>query len=116
MTREKKVKRGEQKFEKGQAKAEDEKYILRLYIAGKKRKSSKAIANLNRVCEEHLAGRYELEIIDILEQPTLARDEQIVAVPTLIKKLPDPLRKLIGDMSDKEKVLLGMDLRPKKQE
>jgi len=115
VTREKKIKTGEQKLEKESTKAEEEKYILRLYIAGKKRKSSKAIANLRLFCEEHLAGRYEMEVIDILEQPTLARDEQIVAVPTLIKKLPDPLRKLIGDMSDKEKVLLGMDLRPKKK-
>jgi circadian clock protein KaiB len=114
--REEKNKTDKEKSVNGSERAEEAKYILRLYIAGKKRKSSKAIANLKRICEEHLAGRYELEVIDILEQPTLARDEQIVAVPALVKKLPDPLRKLIGDMSDKEKVLLGMDLRPKKKE
>jgi len=112
----KKVEPGEQKFEKDSSKAGGEKYLLRLYVVGTKRKSSKAIANLRRVCEEHLAGRYTLEVIDIQEQPTLARDEQIVATPTLIKQLPEPLRKLIGDMSDKEKVLLGMDLRPKRQD
>ncbi|RJQ66397.1 MAG: circadian clock protein KaiB [Desulfobacteraceae bacterium] len=94
--------------------AAEEKYLLRLYIAGIERTSANAIDNLRRVCEEHLAGRYELEIIDIREHPTLASHEQIVATPTLIKQLPAPLRKLIGDMSNKDKVLLGMDLRPKK--
>ena len=112
----KKVDTGEQEFEKGSTKAGEEKYVLRLYVAGTERKSSKAITNLRRFCEEHLSGRYELEVIDIQEQPALAKGENIVAVPTLIKKLPEPLRKLIGDMSDKEKVLLGMELRPKKQE
>jgi circadian clock protein KaiB len=103
----------EKEFEKALAKSKDEKYVLRLYITGMTPKSTKAIANVKRICEEHLAGRYELEIIDIYQQPTLARDEQIIAAPTLIKKLPLPLRRLIGEMSDKEKVLLGMDLELK---
>jgi circadian clock protein KaiB len=91
-----------------------ERYVLRLYVAGVKRISARAISNLRKVCEEHLAGRYELEVIDILENPALASDEQIVATPTLIKKLPEPFRKLIGDMSNKEKVILGMDVKLKK--
>ncbi|RJQ62183.1 MAG: circadian clock protein KaiB [Desulfobacteraceae bacterium] len=111
-----KVETGEQKLEKDSKKPGEEKYVLRLYVAGTDRKSSKAIANLRRVCEEHLAGRYELKIIDIKEKGTLARDEQIVAVPVLIKQIPEPLRRLIGDMSDNEKVLLGMDLQPKKKD
>lgn len=88
-------------------------YVLRLYVAGLTPKSTKTIADVKKICEEHLAGRYELEIIDIYQQPKLAKGEQIIAVPTLIKKLPLPLRKLIGDMSDKEKFLVGLDLRPK---
>jgi circadian clock protein KaiB len=111
---EKKAETGKQKSAKDSTSSGAEKYVLRLYVAGTKRKSAKAIANLRRLCEEHLAGRYELEVIDIQEQPALAKDAQIVAAPTLIKQLPETLRKLIGDMSDKEKVLLGMDLRPKK--
>jgi len=95
----------------------EKKYILRLFVAGvERKKSAKAISNLRRVCEEHLAGRYELEIIDILKQPTAALDEQIVATPTLIKQLPAPLRKLIGDMTNQEKVLLGIDLLKRKNE
>jgi circadian clock protein KaiB len=108
-------KAGEQESEEDSTKTGEEKYVLRLYVTGTERKSSKAIANLRRICEEHLAGRYELEVIDIQEQPALAKGENIVAVPTLIKRLPEPLRKLIGDMSDREKVLLGMELRPKKK-
>jgi len=114
--REKKAKPGERELEKNATKAGEEKYVLRLYVAGTERKSSRAIANLRRVCEEHLSGRYELQVIDIQEQPALAKGENIVAVPILIKKLPEPLRKLIGDMSDQEKVLLGMELQPKKNE
>ena len=106
----------EEEFAIALAKSEDEKYVLRLYITGMTPKSIKAIANVKKLCEEHLAGRYALEVVDIYQQPKLARGEQIIAAPTLIKKLPLPLRKLIGDMSNKEKVLLGLDLRPKKQE
>jgi circadian clock protein KaiB len=87
------------------------KYLLRLYVSGSTLKSERAIENINRACEEHLKGRYDLEVIDIFNQPNLARDEQIVAVPTLIKRLPLPLQKLVGDMSDLTKVLFGLDLR-----
>jgi circadian clock protein KaiB len=89
-----------------------EKYILRLYVTGLTSRSAHAIENLRTFCEKHLAGRYELQVIDIYQQPELARTEQIVAVPTLIKKLPLPLRRLIGDMSDEERVLVGLDIFP----
>lgn len=87
------------------------KYALRLYISGSTSKSALAVENIKRVCEQHLKNRYDLEVIDIYQQAHLARDQQIVAVPTLIKRLPLPLRRLIGDMSNLEKVLLGLDLR-----
>jgi circadian clock protein KaiB len=92
----------------------DGKYVLKLYITGMTPNSKRAVENVKKICEEYLSGRYELEIIDIYQQPSLAEGEQIIAAPTLIKKLPFPLRKLIGDMSDTEKVLLGLDLREKK--
>ena len=85
-------------------------YVLRLYISGSTAKSALAVENIKRVCEQHLKNRYDLEVIDIYQQAHLARDEQIVAVPTLIKRLPLPLRRLIGDMSNLEKVLFGLDL------
>lgn len=85
-------------------------YILRLYITGTTSRSLLAITNLKRICEEYLKGRYELEVIDLFRHPRLAKDEQIIAAPTLIKKLPLPFRRIIGDMSDKEKVLMGLDL------
>ena len=88
-----------------------EKYVLRLYVTGMTPKSIRAISNLKKICEEHLGGRYDLQVIDIYQQPTLAKGEQIVATPTLIKKLPLPLRKLIGDMSNTEKILLGLDMK-----
>ena len=87
------------------------KYVLRLYVSGSTLKSALAVENIKRVCEQHLKGQYDLEVIDIYQQAHLARDEQIVAVPTLIKRLPPPLRKLVGDMSDLNKVLLGLDLK-----
>jgi circadian clock protein KaiB len=87
------------------------KYVLRLYINGSTLKSTLAVKNIKQVCEQHLNGRYDLEIIDICQQANLARDEQIVAVPTLIKRLPRPLRRLIGDLSDQNKVLFGLDLK-----
>ena len=87
------------------------KYLLRLYVSRSTLKSRVAVENIKRVCEEHLHGRYHLEVIDIHDQAGLARDEQIVAVPTLIKRLPRPLQRLVGDMSDLDKVLLGLDLR-----
>jgi circadian clock protein KaiB len=87
------------------------KYVLRLYINGSTLKSTLAAKNIKQVCEQHLNGEYSLEIIDICRQANLARDEQIVAVPTLIKRLPAPLRRLIGDLSDHNKVLFGLDLK-----
>ncbi|MBN1340633.1 MAG: circadian clock KaiB family protein [Bacteroidales bacterium] len=88
-----------------------DKYILRLYITGSTSRSILAITNLKKICEEYLEGRYELKVIDLYQQPDLAKGEQIIAAPTLIKKIPLPFRRIIGDMSDKEKVLLGLDLR-----
>ena len=88
-----------------------QKYVLRLYVSGSTTKSALAIENIKRVCEEHLKNRYDLEVIDIYQQPNLARDEQIVAVPTLIKRFPPPLRRLIGDLSNLKEVLFGLDLK-----
>ncbi len=88
-------------------------YMLKLYVAGVTPRSAAAVRSITEICETHLKDRYELEIIDIYQQPTLAKGEQIVAAPTLLKKLPLPLRKLIGDMTDAEKVLVGLDLRPR---
>lgn len=88
-----------------------EKCLLRLYVAGTTPQSTRAILNMKQICEEHLHGAYHLEVIDIYQRPQLAKDEQIIAVPTLVKKLPLPLRRLIGDFSDSERVLIGLDLR-----
>jgi circadian clock protein KaiB len=93
--------------------AMSQKYVLRLYVAGITPRSQEAIRTVTAICEEHLAGRYDLEVIDIYQQPALAKGEQIIAAPTLIKKLPLPLRKFIGSMADRERILVGMDLRPK---
>jgi circadian clock protein KaiB len=92
---------------------EPETWRLRLYTAGQTPKSLAAIRNLKRVCEEHLAGRYELEVIDLLQNPRLAKDHQIVAIPTLVRDLPNPIRKIIGDLSDTERTLVGLDLVPR---
>lgn len=89
-------------------------YILRLYITGMTPNSKRAVENVKRICDEYLNGRYQLEIIDMYQQPALAEGEQIVASPTLVKLAPHPFRKLIGDMSNKEKVLIALDLREKK--
>jgi len=86
-------------------------YVLRLYVTGNTPRAMRAVVNIRKICEEHLEGRYDLEIIDIAEHPTLAEGEQIIAAPTLIKKLPQPLRRFIGDMSQTERILLGLDLR-----
>ena len=86
-------------------------FDLRLYVAGQSPKSLRAIENLRKVCEEHLAGRYRVELIDLLENPKLARGDEIIAVPTLVRKLPEPVRKIIGDLSDTEKLLVGLQLR-----
>jgi circadian clock protein KaiB len=101
-------------FEKALKDRDEKRYLLRLYITGMTPRSTQAIENLKKICEEHLKGRYDLEVIDIYQQPTLAKDEQIIAAPTLIKKLPVPIRRLVGDLSDEERVLLGLDLREKK--
>jgi circadian clock protein KaiB len=88
-------------------------YILKLYVTGKTPRAELAIANLRRICEEELRGEYEMQVIDVLEHPQLAEDEKILATPTLIKRLPPPLRRVIGDLSDKDKVLLGLDVWPR---
>lgn len=88
-----------------------EKYLLRLFVTGMTPRSTRAVENVRSVCESHLQGRYELEVVDIYQQPALAKDEQIIAAPTLIKKLPLPVRRVIGDLSNTEKVLLGLDIR-----
>jgi circadian clock protein KaiB len=86
-------------------------YELRLYVAGQTPRSVQAFANLTKICEEHLAGRYRIEVIDLLENPQLAKGDQILAIPTLVRTLPFPIRKIIGDLSDKERVLVGLDVR-----
>jgi circadian clock protein KaiB len=88
-------------------------YILKLYVTGQSPRAERAIANLRRLCKDELAGCYELEVIDILEHPHLAEEERILATPTLIKQLPPPLRRVIGDLSSRDKVLLGLDVRPR---
>jgi circadian clock protein KaiB len=88
------------------------KYLLRLYVTGTTGRSVRAIQNVRRICEEHLQGLYDLEVVDIYKNLLLARGDQIIAAPTLIKRLPAPLRRLIGDMSDERRVLLGLDIRP----
>jgi circadian clock protein KaiB len=91
-----------------------EKWNLRLYTAGQSPKSLAALANLKRVCDEHLAGRYSIEVIDLLKNPRLAKDDEIVAIPTLVRKLPEPLRRIVGDLSDTERALVGLQLKPRK--
>ena len=93
---------------------DEERWELRLYIAGQTPKSRAALANLKRICEEHLPGRYQIELVDLLVNPRLAREDQIFAIPTLVRKLPVPLRKIIGDLSDTERTLVGLQLRPRK--
>lgn len=85
---------------------------LRLYVAGQTPKSLAALANLNRICEDHLRGRYRIEVVDLLKKPELSRGDQILAIPTLVRKLPVPVRKIIGDLSNTDRVLVGLDLRP----
>lgn len=98
-------------FERALSGSPDPSYVLRLYVVGYTRRSVAAVANIKRICEEHLKGRYRLDVIDLREHPTLAKGEQIIAAPTLLKQLPLPLRRIIGDMSDTERVLVGLDLR-----
>lgn len=102
-------------FEKAVKDSGRKKYVLRLYIAGTSARSTRAIDNIKRLCEEHLKRRYELEVIDIYQQPDLAKDHNIVAAPTLIKEVPPPLRRFIGDLSDTEGILVGLDLKGKNE-
>ncbi|TXM72763.1 circadian clock protein KaiB [Methylobacterium sp. WL12] len=88
-------------------------YHMRLYVAGQTAKSMAALSNLKRICEEHLPGRYDIEVIDLMKNPKLAAGDQILAIPTLVRRLPEPLKRIIGDLSNTEKVLVGLDLRPK---
>ncbi len=94
--------------------AENDIYILRLYVAGQTNKSLTAFANLKKIAEEHMAGKYRIEVIDLLENPKLAEGDQILAIPTLVRRLPPPIKKIIGDLSNTERVLVGLDLRPSK--
>ena len=90
---------------------QERRWELRLYVAGQTPKSVKAFANLKKLCEEHLAGQYRIEVIDLIEKPQLAQGDQILAIPTLVRKLPEPIKKIIGDLSNTERVLVGLDLR-----
>jgi circadian clock protein KaiB len=90
----------------------NENWLLRLYVAGQTPKSLAAFANLNKICEEHLKGKYQIEVVDLIKNPTLAKGDQILAIPTLIRKLPEPVRKIIGDLSNTERVLVGLNIVP----
>lgn len=109
----KREKTSTEEFEKAAAKEDRATYVLQLYVTGMTPKSTRTIADVKKLCEEHLTGRYELKVIDIYQQLMLAKEEQIIATPTLIKKLPLPLRRLIGDMSDTERFLVGIGLKLK---
>jgi circadian clock protein KaiB len=98
--------------ERTQPKPKGKAWELRLYVAGQTTKSVAAFANLKKICEEHLAGEYRIEVIDLLENPRLAQEDQIVALPTLVRKLPEPVRKIIGDLANTERTLVGLQLRP----
>ncbi len=99
-------------FDKESGKADPNKWILRLYVAGQTTKCIIAFNNLKKICETQLQGKYSIEVIDLLENPQLSREHQILAIPTLVRKLPVPVRKIIGDLSDTEKVLVGLDIKP----
>jgi circadian clock protein KaiB len=104
------------KKNEGVATAKEEKWELRLYVAGQSPRSLEAFANLKRICEEHLKGKYTIEVIDLLENPQLAKGDQILAVPTLVRKLPEPIRKIIGSLSEEDRVLVGLNIRPRDKE
>lgn len=95
---------------------DDEHFDLRLYVAGQTPKAVRAFANLRKICDEHLAGRYRIEVIDLLENPQLGQGDQILALPTLVRRLPFPIKKIIGDLSNTERVLVGLDLRARRPE
>jgi circadian clock protein KaiB len=109
-----KAKNATEAFEQSLAKPNKAQYILRLYVTGMTARSTRALANIKEICNEYLQGRYELQVIDLYQQPMLSKGEQIIAVPTLIRRLPLPLRRIIGDLSDRERVLIGLDLKLKK--
>jgi circadian clock protein KaiB len=109
----KKARDSTEAFEQALVSPQETRFVLRLYITGTTPQSVRAITNIKNICEEHLQGLYELQVIDLYQQPQLAQGEQIIAVPTLIKKLPPPLRRIIGDMSSTERVLVGLDLQKK---
>ncbi|MEX2218801.1 MAG: circadian clock KaiB family protein [Phycisphaerales bacterium] len=100
-----------EEFERAAAAQPAARYTLRLFVAGASMRSKAAVANVKSICERFLAGRYELEVVDVYQQPALARSEQLVAAPTLVKRLPKPERRIVGDMSDEHRVLIGLDLR-----
>lgn len=100
------------KDKKAKSDAMDEIWNLRLYVAGQTPKSLSAFTNLKKICEEHLAGEYSIEVIDLLKNPQLAKGDQIIALPTLVRKLPEPIKQIIGDLADTERVLVGLDIRP----
>ena len=99
------------KGKKAKTDATEEIWNLRLYVAGQTQKSITAFANLKKICDEHLAGKYRIEVIDLLKKPQLAKGDQIVAIPTLVRKLPEPLKRIIGDLANTERVLVGLDIR-----
>jgi circadian clock protein KaiB len=99
------------KGKKAKTAATEEIWNLRLYVAGQTPKSIMAFANLKKICEEHLAGKYSIEVIDLLKNPQLAKGDQIIAIPTLVRKLPEPIKKIIGDLANTERVLVGLDIR-----
>jgi len=113
MTLPKTPKTGKTKKPSAPAPQQAKAWNLRLYVAGETPRAVKALDNLKKICEEHLAGDYSIEVVDLLKNPQLARGDQILAVPTLVRKLPEPIKKIIGDLSDKERVLVGLDLRPR---
>ena len=116
MSKEKSQDNSYAEFEEASKNEAKERYVLRLYVSGMTPKSINAIENVRKLCEQYLHGRYELDIVDIYQQPDVAKTEQLIAAPTLIKKLPLPLRRFIGDMSNKDKILVGLDIIPEKNE
>ena len=101
------------RFDRAAAVRQQPRYVLRLYVAGATPQSTRALVNIKEICEEHLHGRYELEVVDVFVKPAEARAEDVIAVPTLLKKLPAPLRRLVGDLSNRERVLIGLNIKPK---
>ncbi|RJQ63790.1 MAG: thiol-disulfide isomerase [Desulfobacteraceae bacterium] len=114
MKKDNEIKSSTEEFEEALKNAKKENYVLRLFVSGMTPSSLKAIQNLKEICREHLDGRFELEVIDIYQRPEMGKMDQIIAAPTLIKMLPEPIRKFIGDLSDREKILMGLNIIPKK--